>query len=68
MMRSFPTREALVAVYWRKLASSVSVSRNSRSRVSARRAVRMASHSPARRYKRAATELLRPRAQFDSNL
>ena len=36
-MRTFPTREALVAAYWRKLASAIGAPYKSR-RVSARRA------------------------------
>jgi hypothetical protein len=68
-MRTLPTQEALVAAYWRKLAIFNGAPHESRSRVSARRAARglqarqrRASHSQT------ATELLRPRAQFHSNL
>lgn len=38
-MRTFPTREALVAAYWLKLASSDGVPHKSRRRVFARHAV-----------------------------
>jgi hypothetical protein len=37
-MRTLPTREALVAAYWRKLASSIEGAYKSRARVIARRA------------------------------
>jgi hypothetical protein len=37
-MRTLPTREALVAAYWRKLASSIEVAYKGRSRVVATRA------------------------------
>jgi hypothetical protein len=37
-MRTLPTREALVAAYWRKLASSIGAAYKSRGRVLARRA------------------------------
>lgn len=37
-MRTVPTREALVAAYWRKLASSIEAAYRGRSRVFARRA------------------------------
>ena len=36
-MRNFPTKEALVRAYWRKLTSSIEVAYKSRGRVSARR-------------------------------
>src|SRR4030095_13595550 len=39
-MRTLPTREALVAAYWRKLASSVEAAYRGRDRVLARRAAR----------------------------
>lgn len=37
-MRNFPSEKALVAAYWRKLASYVEAAYKSRGRVSARRA------------------------------
>ena len=37
-MRTLPTREALVAAYWRKLASSIEAAYKGRARVVARRA------------------------------
>jgi hypothetical protein len=37
-MRTLPTREALVAAYWRKLASSIEAAYKGRTRVVARRA------------------------------
>jgi hypothetical protein len=37
-MRTLPTREALVAAYWRKLARSVEAAYKGRARVVARRA------------------------------
>jgi hypothetical protein len=37
-MRTLPTREALVAAYWRKLASSIEAAYKGRGRVFARRA------------------------------
>jgi len=37
-MRTLPTREALVAAYWRKLTSSIEAAYKGRSRVFARRA------------------------------
>jgi hypothetical protein len=39
-MRTFPTREVLVAAYWRKLASSIETAYNGRGRMFARRAAR----------------------------
>jgi hypothetical protein len=39
-MRTFPTREALVEAYWRKLASSVEAAYKGRGRVFARNAAR----------------------------
>jgi hypothetical protein len=39
-MRSFPSREALVAAYWRKLASSIGTTYKSRGRAFARHAAR----------------------------
>jgi hypothetical protein len=47
-MRTLPTREALVAAYWRKLASSVEAAYRGRGRVLARRAAR-ALRTPRRR-------------------
>jgi hypothetical protein len=80
-MRNFPTREALVAAYWRKLASSIEAAYSNRGRVSKRGAEhalrtrqRRASRSPSRRRYGAAgseaTAALVPRAgaQFHSNL
>ncbi len=40
-MRTFPTREALVAAYWRKLVTANRTAFKGRSRVSARRAPRV---------------------------
>jgi hypothetical protein len=37
-MKTLPTREALVAAYWRKLASSIEAAYKGRARVVARRA------------------------------
>jgi hypothetical protein len=37
-MRTLPTREAMVAAYWRKLASSIEAAYKGRARVVARRA------------------------------
>jgi hypothetical protein len=37
-MRTLPTREALVAAYWRKLTSSIEAAYKDRSRLVARRA------------------------------
>jgi hypothetical protein len=37
-MRTLPTREALIAAYWRKLASSIEAAYKGRARVVARRA------------------------------
>jgi hypothetical protein len=37
-MRTLPTREALVAAYWRKLAGSIEAAYKNRGRVFARRA------------------------------
>jgi hypothetical protein len=37
-MRTLPSREALVAAYWRKLASSIEAAYKGRARVVARRA------------------------------
>ena len=37
-MRTLPTREALVAAYWRKMTSSIEVAYKDRARVVARRA------------------------------
>jgi hypothetical protein len=37
-MRTLPTREALVAAYWRKLTSSIEAAYKGRARVVARRA------------------------------
>jgi hypothetical protein len=37
-MRTLPTREALVAAYWRKLANSIEAAYKGRTRVVARRA------------------------------
>jgi hypothetical protein len=37
-MRTLPTREVLVAVYWRKLATAIEAANNGRGRVFARRA------------------------------
>jgi hypothetical protein len=39
-MRNFPTKEALVRAYWRKLTSSIEVAYKSRGRVSAGGAAR----------------------------
>jgi hypothetical protein len=39
-MRTLPSREALVAAYWRKLASSIEAAYKGRARVVARRAAR----------------------------
>jgi hypothetical protein len=54
-MRAFPSEKALVAAYWRKLASSIEAAYKGRRRVSARRAEhvlrthrRHASHLPLR--------------------
>jgi hypothetical protein len=37
-MRNFPSQEALVAAYWRKLARSIGAAHSGRGRVSVRRA------------------------------
>jgi hypothetical protein len=53
-MRAFPSEKALVAAYWRKLASSIEAAYKGRRRVSARRA------APALR-------IQQRRAQLDSH-
>lgn len=51
-MRTFPTEEALVAAYWRKLASSIKAAYKGRGRAFARRAARaLQTHRGGRRVK-----------------
>jgi hypothetical protein len=62
-MRNFPTREALVAAYWRKLTGSNGATHKSRGRVFARHtARRLQTHQPHASHSESATDLLRPRA------
>jgi len=48
-MRNFPSEKALVAAYWRKLASRVEAAYKSRGRVSERRAAHVLQTREARR-------------------
>jgi uncharacterized protein (DUF2236 family) len=65
-MRTFPSEEALVAAYWRKLARSIEVIHKNRE------ALRR--HAPSRKSSRARTARrrsqlgARPRARFGSNM
>jgi len=68
-MRILPTREALVAAYWRKLTRFNGAADSGRGRVSVRRAAQ-ALRTHRRRASRGAVgsvaaTALRPRAQFD---
>ncbi len=77
-MRNFPTEKALVAAYWRKLASSVGAAYKSRGRASVRPAAhalrghqRRTSRPASRVYgaaKSRAAAALGPHPHFDSNL
>jgi hypothetical protein len=70
-MRSFPSDEALVRAYWRKLTRSIAAAYKSRGRVSAERVThvlqtrqRRASRPPSRRYGVAATARARLNSVF----
>jgi hypothetical protein len=61
-MRNFPSQEALVAAYWRKLARSNGATHKSRSRVFARHTARkLQTHQHHASHNEAITELLRSR-------
>lgn len=71
-MRTPPTREALVAAYWRKLASSIEAAYKGRARVVARRAAgALQTRRRRSRANGAASSkvpiALRPHAQIRSN-